>query len=158
MAYLAGHYDENSKVRAINSDLGGVYNIGTVTVNAANTTTFDATKIPNYNSLTNANFIVQINSGTQANASADMSKTIHWCHGGIDAFSISKTYNSSTGKLSVSGFPRGYCYGNEDGGVFNRKAYPSISITAYVITGTSHETTSPGGLLLALLGRCYFSA
>lgn len=118
----------------INSDLGGVYNIGTVTVNAANTATFDVKKVPNYNTLTNANFIVQINSGTQAAQGNDNSDTIHWAGGGIRAFTISKTY--SNGILKVSGFPCGYYQSAEDGNYPNKTAYPNISVTAYAVTGT----------------------
>ena len=131
----AGHYDENSKVRAINSDLSsGIYYIGTGT-------NFDLkSKFPDdYSKFTIDNFIVvpTVNAGTSGNQGQYTGGYGQTYYASNTKLSLTKTYTngvisiSASLKITASATSRSY-----DVDYPRSKDYsPSISCAVYLVVG-----------------------
>ncbi len=124
----AGHYDENSKVRSANSNLGSVYYLGTGT-------SFNvSSKFPNdYQKFTSANFIVSV-SGI-SNGGTDFFRYNEDVRMLAGSSGISKNYNPSTGILTISGIS--YTAYHDRRGIGNVQGFGvSCTVSAYLVTGS----------------------
>lgn len=124
---VAGYYNTASKLRTKNSNLAGIYYLGTGT-------TFDIkSKFPDsYQNFTIGNFIVGIQSMPSANGQL-IRDAGEYVRGSANGFSVSKTY--SDGILTISGTTQKIKMVHSDGSASGNSGTQTGVVFAYVITG-----------------------
>ena len=132
-----GYYDENSEIVISKSQiqnsltLGGVYYLGTGT-------SFNISDIPGYENLTADNFIVGVSASNSIRASgSDSNKNYANCQ--YNNFSLSKSYNNTTGVLTIGGNSYSItacCSSGNSNFCADGAASGSVSPFVYLVVGT----------------------
>lgn len=97
-------------------------------------TSFDVSNIPDYQNLTEHNFLVTVESAPGVGTGTGSME--YWAAASASGFAVSKNYNASTGKLTVDGISQSIvlnCAGNDAGKQDPKKQ--TLNIKVYLVKG-----------------------